>query len=882
MSDEPRWRRYLRFHRPDHLGDFNDEMRDHLQSIIDGLMASGWSHDDASREAHRRFGDLRSVRTSVARVDASAARWQRVSAWLDSVRQDMVFAVRQLRRAPVFSAVAAISIGLGVGLNVTIFSVMNGLLLRPLPGVETTGLRRLYVNHHGAFQWQDFAWFRDRATLLQSMVGEWLLPVSMETAGTPERIVGATATRGFFQTLGVRMAVGRAFDVDERESGELVTVLAYKTWHDRFNADPAIVGKSIRLAGRSFTIVGVAAPEFASSVFGWSPALWVPLASIEAINGTRLADYNGSSSVIGRLKPGTSQGAVEAQLASLAKQRLALDTARFAQFTVRLEHVRGVGAEFRAVIAIATGFLLTMVILVLTIACANVANLLLARGEARRTEIGVRLALGAGKARLIRQFLTESLMLALVGATLGLAGAFALIRVIVRLLPVAPEVSLDFRPDGQVFAYAAVVCIASAVLFGLWPAMRATSPALTGFLREGSTAGGRRSRARGLLVGGQVALCVVLLGVTALLSGSFVRSRAVDPGITPAGVFDVQLDLGQRRASADGLALFDRIAERLRAMPGVSSVALADLAPLSGSNMETRAIPEGMSATDRASTPRAYFNVVTPSYFTTLGIRLIRGREFQRTDAPGTPMVAVINETAARRWWPEGDAIGKRFRWGGTDGDLIEVVGVARDAKYNSYGEDPTPFVYLPLAQHYRSQMIAHVRVTGATGAVTTRSLSEAVRGVDASLAPPTIKPLSDEIAFALLPSRIGASLLGAFGLVALIIAASGIYGVMSYMVSRRTREIGIRTALGASRNAVVRLILRDGMRTVAIGTATGMVLCIALGAALSHALYGISAGDPVMLLGAPGVLALVALIACWLPARRAARISPMTAMRDE
>jgi predicted permease len=827
MQNEPRWRRYLRFPRPEHPA-------------------------------------------------SASAR----TAWLSNVRQDVTYALRQLRRAPLFMAVATISIGLGVGLNVTIFSLANGLLLRPPPGVRADGLQRVYVNHHGAFQWQDFAWFRERATLLESMVGERLLPMSMETGDTPERIVGAFATRGFFQTLGVRMALGRAFYVDERETGEAVTVLSYATWRARFGGDSSVVGRAIRLGGRPFTIVGVAAPEFTSSVFPWSPALWVPLASSEALTGTRLDDFGGSLYTTARLRAPGHVGPVAAQLNVLAKQRFAMDTSRSQQFTVRLDHVRGVNAEMRTPAAMAVGFLLAMVLLVLVIACANVANLLLSRASARRTEIGVRLALGASQGRLMRQLLTESVILALLGAALGVTAALMLVKVVVSLLPLDSGVAIDFSPDRRVFSYAVLVCIGSAILFGLAPALRATSPSLTRLLRGDTDAGGSHSRMRGVLVGGQVALCVIVLATAALLARSFVLSRAVDPGIVAAGILDVQLDLGQRRAAADGLVLYDRIVERLAAIPGVTEVALADLAPLAGSNMEARVALDGVTTPDRSSLPKTYFNVVGHDYFATVRMRIVRGREFTRRDGPASPKVAVINETAARRWWPNTDPVGRRFRWGGADGDPIEVVGVARDAKYNSYGEDPTPFVYLAFAQNYRSQMVAHVRV--ATASVTPVMLQSAVRETDSALPPPTVKPLSEEIAFALVPARLGALLLGVFGLVALIIAASGIYGVTSYAVSRRTKEIGIRSALGASHSRLLGLIIGEGMRTVAIGAGIGLLLAVATGTLLSRVLYGISPIDPAMLVGVPAVLSCVALVACWVPARRAARVDPVTAMRAE
>jgi predicted permease len=799
--------------------------------------------------------------------------------WFDVLRHDLVYGWRQLLRAPSFAVVAATAIALGVGLNVTIFSILNGLLLRPLPGVNDAGLRRVYVNHHSPLGWPDFAWIRDHTTLVQSMVGERMAAMPVDIDGAPERLTGAFATRGFFQALGVRMAAGRAFDVDDRQPGENVIVLAGAMWRSRFNSDPNVIGRTLRIADQRFTIVGVANEDFRSSVFGWAPSFWVPIASVAAVTGSSIDNFGGSLYVIARLRPGASDGAVTTELMTLAARRAAADTTRRGQFTLRLDNVRGVNAELRTPFALASGFLLAMVGLVLLIACGNVANMQLARGTARRVEMGVRLALGASRRRRGRHLLTESLVLAFVGGAAGVVAAFALVAAIAHALPALPDVSLSFNPDWTVFTYAVLLCVASTLLFGLMPALRATSPGLGTFLRD--TSGGRqRARARNTLVAGQVALCVLLLGVSALLTQSFVRSRAVDPGITAAGVMDLQVDLGARRSAEDGRTTYAAIADRLRAVPGVRDVAFAELAPLSGSNMETQVAPDGMTIVDRNAAPKTYFNVVGGSYFSTLGIRMVRGRDFGVGGAASSNAVVVVNETAAGRWWPGADPIGKRLRWGGPDGAPLEVIGVARDAKYNSYGEDPTSFVYLPLSQQYRSQMIAHVRVSG--GLALARSLIQAVRSADPSLAAPALEPLSGAIALALLPARLGAGLAAAFGAVALLLAASGIYGVISYMVAGRAREIGIRSALGAPRSAIVGLVVRDGLRSVVIGVGIGLGLAIAVAAVLSRALYGVAATSPAMLLGAPGTLLSIALVACWIPARRAANVDPTVAMRSE
>ena len=879
MLNEPRWRRYLRFHRTDAANDLNDEVHDHMQSIVESLVGAGLSIDDARREARRRFGDVDRVRTEVGHIDRAGARVASRAAWWSDLLQDFRYARRQLRRAPGFTVVAAIAIALGVGLNVTIFSVLNGLLLRPLSGVSDAGLRRVYVNHHSPLSWPELAWLRENATRVQSIVGERMSAMPVDIDGSPERMVGAFATQHFFQTLRVRMRLGRAFDVDDRQAGEHVVVLGDAMWRARFNADSRVIGKTMLIGDQRFTIVGVANADFHSSVFGWAPAFWVPLASVVAINGSRLEDFGGSLYATARLAPGASDQAAAAELAALAARRTAGDTARAPQFTLRLDHVRGVNAELRTPLALASGFLLAMVVLVLLIACGNVANMQLARASSRRVEMGVRLALGADKSRLVRQLLPESFVLAAVVSATGVVAAFAIVGALSHALPVLPDVAGSVAPDWRVLSYAGLLCVASTLLFGLAPAMRATSPTLTAFLRE-SSSGGQRARTRTALVGVQEALCVLLLGVTVLLTQSFVRSRAVDPGIIADGVVDLQIDIGAKRTEDAGRAVYANIEARLRTVPGVRDVAFAELAPLSGSNMETRVAPDGMNIVERTAAPKTYFNVIGGSYFSTMGMRLSRGRAFGAGDTRSSSRVAIVNETAARRWWPGVDPLGKRLRWGGTDGEPLEVVGVAPDAKYNSYGEDATPFVYLPASQQYRSQMLAHVRAP--RDAAVSRALIEAVRSADPTLAPPAIKPLSDEIALALLPARIGAALAGAFGFVALVLAASGIYGVISYMVAGRAREIGIRAALGATRWAIVRLVLRDGMRSVVVGTAVGLGLAVAVAVVLSHTLYGVGAYSPALLLGAPGALVSIALIACWLPARRAANVDPTIAMRAE
>ena len=882
-QQEPKWRRYLRMVRPDVTADLDDELRDHIDSATEALVAGGMSPADARSEALRRFGDLARVQGEVRRLDARHESEARRAAWLETFLYDLRHGARALRRSPGFAFVAALSIALGVAANTTVFSVVNALLLRPIPGTHKDRLMRMYVNHHSPFSWYDLSWFRDRATALDGVVGERSGGIGFRPVATveSERIQMSWVTQGYFRTLGVDMALGRAFDGNERDATAApVVVLTYPFWQRRFAGDSSVIGRTIFLGEHPLTVVGVTAPDFRSSVMLWAPGVIVPLSASPTITGRPVDEFAGSFYTTVRLAAGISPEGAESELRGLMARLASSDTARYERMTVRLDHVRGVNAELRQAVTAGSVFLMGMVALVLLIACANVANLLLGRAATRRTEIGVRLAIGASRGRLVRQMLTESLLLAALGSAFGFAGAWVLTRLVTAAVPAGA--GLDpayFAPDARVLTFTAALCVITTFLFGALPAFRSASPNLV-VLIKGSDAQ-IRLRKRGWLVATQSAMCVLLLAVAATFLRSLSSMRSVDPGFRADGVVDVTIDLNLagRLDSAGRAAAFARIMDAARALPGVEQAALTAVVPLTGSNMETRVLPEGKSVASRRDAPSTYFHVVGEGYFSLMRIPL-RGREFERAGG-GSPAIAVISETAARRLFPDGDALGKRFHWGAADGPLLEVVGVARDAAYVMPGEAPKTVVYLPWAQEPRGEMVLQLRTT-ANLATTRRAVWDMLRAVVPTLPPPPVTRMQDDMAITLLPVRWGAALLGAFGALALVLAAAGIYGVAAYSVARRAREIGIRAALGATRARLVRMVLWESGQRVGVGAAIGLAVTVLVSAALSRVLYGVQSLDPLVLGGVAMIIMAVAIVATLAPAGRAARTDPVRAMRTE
>lgn len=882
---DPLWRRYMRLLGPDPVADLDDELQDHLASTEEALVASGMSAQDAREEARRRFGDVSQVRRTVRSLDAQHFRRAGVREALGTVVMDVRYASRMFRRSPLFTLVAALSIAIGVAANATAFALVNAVLLRPLPGTNTDALVRVYTNHHSPFAWETLDWFRSRATSFAQFVGERSGSMAFRAPGGSDvqRVRSSMVTQGFFRTYHVPMTLGRGFDTDDRstKTEDAVMVLSHAFWQRTLGSDSSVVGRSATLAGTPVTIIGVMAPEFSSSVLGWSPQVIVPVSLAPQLLSTRVEEMGGSFYSSAQLRDGVSMGAATAELDVLMRQLAQTDTARYARTTVRLDHMRGLNAEVRATAAIVSVGLMGMVGFVLIIACANVANLLVGRSRAREMEIGVRLALGATRKRLIRQLLTESLMLALLGALVGLALTYVLTRALVSAIP--PEAGLSatfFAPDVRVLLFTGGLCVVTTLLFGLLPALRAASPTVSPMLRGASVAASRKGKSK--LIALQAGLCVVLLAVASQFGRSMLRMQQVDNGFNADDVVNVAIDAGLMTGdNAARHAMYERVLSESRTISGVTHAAMAAIVPLTGSNMETVLAPEGIQAAGNANLPRTRFNVVSDGYFAMMEIPLSAGRAFDITDRSSTERVAVINETAARRWWPGVSPLGKRFRWGGMEGPLVMVAGVAKDAAYDMPGEDAQPFVYLPLGQEERRDVVLQLRTT--TPLPTVRSaVFELLRVHAPTLPPPPVTTMRDDMAITILPIRVGASALAALGLVALLLAASGIYGVTAFAVTRRTKEIGIRTALGATRTHLLAMVLRESLRPVVMGAIVGMVLATAVSFGLAQLLYGIEPFDPVVIVGIVVTLTIVAVGASLLPAWRATKIEPVTAIRGE
>jgi predicted permease len=804
---------------------------------------------------------------------------------MDNLISDLRYALRTLVRNPGFTVVAVLSLALGIGVNVVIFSVVNAALRKPIAGVTNAeGLVRVYRGTHSPLAYEDFRYFRDSVRSFAGIVAERLQAVTTQRDGSVVALDAAIVPGDYFSTLGVAPAVGRLFDVGV-PMGDPVIVLSHRYWQRELGSDPSVIGKTIRLNDSPFTVVGVASPAFTSSVSLWNPSVFVPFAAARPLLGADPDRWNGSVYTTARLRPSADRAAAQAELDVRTSQLVASRPGTRDGMTTRLDVARGVVAEVRRPAAVVSGFLMVIVGLVLLIACANVANLLLARATARRREIGVRLAIGASRMRLIRQLLTESLLLAVLGGVAAFVAAVQATRALAAVLAanIPVDMALNFAPDRRVLAFTIALSVVTATLFGLAPALQSVRHDLVTALRDdGDRSGYRRSRLRSGLVIGQVLLCTVLVAGSMLFLRSLGNARAIDPGFPTANVVDVPINLAPRQLDeAAGSAFYQRVLDETRAIPGVQSATAANVVPLSGSNNQTSIWVEGVTPVAGQRLPQAYFNVVGTDYLRTLGIPLVRGRDVAAEDTRASDPVVVVNATMARQLWPNGDALGRRLSIGGPTGPWVRVIGIAKDTRYNSLGETTPAFMYLPLTQHYQSSMVVQVRVPGSVSAVGD-AIGRTIRTLDPQL--PAVRPvaLETDMQLALLPAKVGAALLGTFGSLALLLATVGIYGVASFAVARRTREIGIRTALGAQRRDVFRLVVGESMRRVVIGLALGLVGALGLARVLASQLYGVGAIDPLTFTATPLILGAVALLASWIPARRAARVDPLVALRSE
>jgi predicted permease len=804
--------------------------------------------------------------------------------------QDLRYGARILLKKPGFTLIAVITLALGIGANTAIFSLVNTALMRPLPverPEQLVSLNNVALNLP-VISYPNYRDFRDRNKSFSGMLAYRYAPLGLSVNGVNERVWGYLATGAYFDVLGVKPALGRFFtpEDDKAPGAHPVAVITYDCWQKRFAGDPQVVGKTVIINGRNFTIVGVAPQGFYGSEIIYSPEIWFPTMMQAQIDGWSTLEKRGESTffVQGRLKPGVTMSQAEAELKTIAAQ-LARDFPNENEgMTVTLSPAGLLGAWMRGPISGFAGVLMAVVGLVLLLACTNLANLLLARATERRKEIAVRLAIGAGRWRLVRQLLTETILLSGLGGALGLLLAYWLVDAMMALKPpIDIGLSTELYIDGRVLLFTLIASALTGVLFGLLPALQSTKPDLAPALKDEASPGGyRRSWLRNGLVVSQVSLSLVLLICAGLALRGLQRAQLLDHGLTPQNALEISFDLSMHGYDVTRAHEFRRrLLERVRALPGVQYAGLSGFVPLNLSVSSNPIYVEGRPEQRGANVPMAMASRASSGFLSALGTRLMQGRDFTEQDGESKQEVAVVNETFARRFWPGQSALGKRFSHAGSAGPWIEVVGVIQDGKYFSLNEEATPFVYTNMRPWIGGSLTMVAR-TASEPQSAIADIRREFQQLDATLPLYNVKTMVEHMAMPLFPARVAATLLGGFGLLALALAAIGILGVMAYAVTQRTREIGIRMALGAQAGGIFKLVVGQGLKLTAVGMGIGMACAFAGTRLMSSLLYGVSALDVVTFAGVSLLLALVAFLACYIPARRAMKVDPMMALRCE
>jgi len=806
------------------------------------------------------------------------------------MRQDLVYAWRSLTRSPVFALVAVATLAIGVGLNTSLFSIINVMLLKPLPVEHGEGL--IWISSastkpngpQGNMTYPDVV---DLAgvPVLSGATAYGYLPANLSSSDRAERLDGQIVMGNFFQVLGVRPHRGRLIEPsDDRPAAVRVAVISFALWQRLFTSRDAALGENVRINGQVFTVAGIAPRGFRGpDVFSYAD-VWVPLSvAAELIPDMRRPLDRNSwwLKSIARLAPNRTVAEAGVTLRTRAAAIAQAFPDSHDGFTVRVDPVRGAPPGDREKVQPLSAILLGVTMTVLLIACANVANLLLVRGVAKGRETAIRVALGASRMRLLRQALLECAILAAAGGAAGLLLSLWATEGLIQFA--GAPIDADFTPDRRVLLFTSGLSALTAIVFGLAPALRASAVAPAPALKttEGSGVARHRSRLQGALVSGQLALSMVLLLAAGLFLKSLVSARSVDVGFNPRDRVAMSFNLRMHGYSPERAQAFHRsLLDRVRSRPGVRSASLAAMVPLGG-----RVWVGGLTFPDRpadpdARAPRVALNFVWPAFFETMEIAIVRGRALNDQDMLGTPSTAVVNETMARRHWPDRDPIGQRFSHNGPRGPFFEIVGIARDTIVDEYTEDPTAFAYLP--GRAADDDVALLAWVDGDPAARLHALESDVRALDSSIAVFAPKTLEQHIADRLDGERALTRILGVTGVLALTLAAIGLYGVVAYTIARRTREIGVRMALGAQPRDVVRLFVLDAARLGLIGLACGIPPAIAVTGLLAGSLVGVRMADPAAIGAVTLVLAAVVLLAAYLPARRATRIDSLIALRAE
>ncbi len=869
--------------------EFTAEIESHLRLHIEDNLRLGMSPDEARRQALIKLGGVECTR--------EAYRDQRGLPVLETLWQDARFGARMLRKNPGFTLVVVLTLGLGIGANTAIFSLVNALLLRSLPYPQADELVVVWADNP-ALQLglstipaanSDIAAWREQSQSFAQVAAFTAQSADLADSGNPERVGATRVTAGFFETLGITPLIGRTFTPEEDRAGKpTVVMVGYGLWQRRFGGDPALVGKTITVNGNSLTVTGILPREFdfpraaewpSFFDFPGRTELWLPLAF--SAGDWQNQDERGLVT-IARLKSGItldrSQAEMTAFTAAQAKEHPDTHKGWTLKVTPLRRQLAGTSQTALLILFAAVGLLLL-------IACINVANLLLTRAAARHKELAVRAALGAGRLRLLRQLLTESLLLSGLGSALGLLAGYGCLRVFLRLNPLGYSRLNEASIDHSVLVFTAVATLGTSIVFGLLPAFQGTRLNLRESLQADTRGGGsKRGQMRAWLVGSQVALAITLLLGAGLMVRSFIRVQAQKPGFRPDSVlaFDVQLPTAKYGDDNKLAAFFSQLLARLEILPGVRAAGAISFLPLSGGENLGGFTREGATPARPGEEPVAERRWVTPGYFSAMGIDVRSGRAVTAADSAGRPPVVVINETMARQFFNADNPVGKRIRVAPSEsGPWRTIIGVVADVRSRSLEAEPRAQIYLPHAQGPWGSMTVVLLAQGDPAALTPSARSE-LRALDPSLPAAQIRTLRQVVSAATRTRRFNMALLVLFAGTALFLTMIGIYGVVSYLAGRRRREIGIRLALGAKRGDVLRLILRQGMKPVWLGSMAGLAGGLASTRLIASQLYGVSSSDPATLAGIVALLFSVALLACWLPARRAAQLDPMVALRQE
>lgn len=883
------------FHHADRVHDeIAEEMRFHIDMRAEDYVRVGMTPEKARRKAEERFGRLLQTRERGYDV--------RGRGWVESFGQDVRYGMRMLRKAPGFAAVAVATLALGIGSTTAIFSLVNAVMLRPLPVSHPGELTALYSDHRGAGGVGDWSYpqyrdLRDHSGIFTGVAAQSGLDLNVTIGDRAELLWGNIVSENYFSVLGMTPALGRLFlPEDDRGAGaDPNAVLSYDAWQHRFAADPHVAGRNIRINGHPFTVIGVAPPGFhGTRMMGYWAEMWVPLMTYAQVmpgSADLLQQPNNAwLLLIGRMPPGLTIGEAQARTATFARR---LGDEQSGPRRLQGAVVIPAGTQFdnpswvpRGTIVFASRVGLTAALMVLLIACSNVANLLVARAAGRRKEIATRLALGATRDRLVRQMLTESFILAALACPVGLALARVAQTLSAGMVPPSPfRLGFAEAVDSNVVWFAVAASAATALVFGLTPALRATRTNVVSELKnETPTApfGGRRVDLRSLLVITQITFAAALLICGGLFLRSLGSARRIDAGFQRADRFVMSFDLsiaGYDPARGDR---FERdVLRRVRELPGVASASMVFPLPMDYESRSTAVFVAGKTEAPDRETEPAWSSSADPGYFATMGTAMVAGRDFSAQDDSSAPAVVIINEAMARRYWPGDDAVGREMRVGGRTGKVLRVIGVARDGKYISLGEQATPAMWTALRQGYRPWVELVVHAAGESAAVEP-AVRATIERMDPSVAIFGAQTIEMYLKRALGLAETEAYMAATFGTMALLLSLLGLYGVISYSVAQRTREVGIRMALGARPGHVLRLVLRQALWLSAVGVTAGTLLGFGLARGVASMLYEISAHDARVFIITPLVLIAVTLLAASVPARRATRVDLLSALRYE